>query len=58
MSARYECYPSLQLIGEYLARQLEESGEVGEARALCEWSPTADLFAQTWVWAIARKNET
>ncbi len=56
MNARYECYPSLSLIGEYLALQLEQKGEVQHAKTLLAWS-TADggMFAQTWVSAIGRK---
>jgi hypothetical protein len=56
MNAHYECYPSLSLIGEYLALQLEQKGEVPHAKTLLAWS-TADggMFAQAWVSAIGRK---
>jgi SAM-dependent methyltransferase len=56
MSARYECYPSLEIIGEYLALQLEQQGDVSSARTLRAWSRSeGGMFAQAWVSAIASK---
>lgn len=57
MAARYECYPSLDFIGEYLALQLEREGDTESARTFREWSNSSDgLFAQAWVSAIATKD--
>lgn len=57
MSARYECYPSLSLIGEYLALQLEEHSDPRSAAALREWSQAeGGIFAQCWVSCIAHKE--
>lgn len=56
MSARYECYPSLAFIGEYLALQLEQQGHKNHAQRLLEWSTSeAGMFAQAWVSAVGRK---
>jgi ubiquinone/menaquinone biosynthesis C-methylase UbiE len=56
MSARYECYPSLTFIGEYLALQLQQKGHKKHARTLLEWSKSrGGMFAQAWVSAIGRK---
>jgi len=56
MSARYECYPTLSFIGEYLALQLEGAGDIMSARTCREWAGSdGGLFAQAWVSAIARK---
>lgn len=58
LSARYECYPSLEFIGEYLALQLEQKGKVHEAKTLRDWSKSeGGMFAQAWVSAIATKVE-
>jgi SAM-dependent methyltransferase len=58
MSARYECYPSLEFIGEYLALQLERAGDEQSASAFRAWSQhPAGMFAQAWVSAIAAKQE-
>jgi SAM-dependent methyltransferase len=57
MAARYECYPSMDFIGEYLALQLERDGDAVAAKAIRAWSVSAGgLFAQAWVCAIARKS--
>ncbi|MBI5570623.1 MAG: methyltransferase domain-containing protein [Desulfomonile tiedjei] len=57
MSARYECYPSLDLIGNYLALQLERANDRLSAETLRAWSrSTGGLFAQAWVSATARKE--
>ena len=54
MGARYECYPSLRLIGEYLARQLEEKGEHGHAQTL-RWSQSERRPVRpTGFWQSAR----
>lgn len=56
MSARYECYPTLGFIGEYLALQLEGAGDIASARTFREWARSnGGLFAQAWVSAVARK---
>jgi SAM-dependent methyltransferase len=58
MSARYECYPSLDFIGEYLALQLERAGNEQSASVFRAWSrQQAGMFAQAWVSAIAVKHE-
>lgn len=57
MAARYECYSSLDFIGEYLALQLEREGDTASARTLREWSNSRDgLFAQAWVSAVGQKS--
>jgi SAM-dependent methyltransferase len=56
LSARYECYPALALIGEYLAAQLERAGDERAAAVLHTWSQQAGgLFAQAWVAAVGVK---
>ena len=56
MSARYECYPTLGFIGEYLALQLEGAGDMASARTFREWARSnGGMFAQAWVSAVARK---
>lgn len=56
MSARYECYDSLPAIGEYLALQLDDSGDARSAATLRDWSRSeGGMFAQCWVSCIARK---
>jgi SAM-dependent methyltransferase len=56
LSARYECYPSLDVIGTDLAVQLEREGDMESAEAFRVWSlSTPGLFAQAWVSAVARK---
>ena len=55
MLARYENYPSLDFIGEYLALQLDGS-HPREAQALRDWAQSqGGMFAQAWVSATARK---
>jgi SAM-dependent methyltransferase len=57
MSARYECYDSPELIGEYLAAQLERGNDRASAQVLRDWAGRgAALFAQAWVAATARKT--
>jgi len=56
MSARYECYPSLPLIGEYLALQLETHNDLRSAETLRKWSQApGGMFAQCWVSCLAYK---
>ncbi len=56
LSARYECYPSLAFIGEYLALQLEREKDLPSADVFREWSQrSGGLFAQAWVSAVAVK---
>jgi SAM-dependent methyltransferase len=57
MSARYECYPSLDFIGDYLALQLERANDSASAATFRTWSRTeGGMFAQAWVAATARKD--
>ena len=57
MHARYEVYESLELIGEYLAIQLEDAGETAHASTLRRWTAGPNgMFAQAWVWCTARKS--
>lgn len=56
LAARYECYPSLEFIGEYLALQLEQQGFGPHAATLREWAKNSNgMFAQAWVSAVAKK---
>lgn len=56
MNARYECYPSLEFIGNYLALQLERDGQNQHAKTFVDWSQSSGgLFAQAWVSAIGKK---
>ena len=56
MSARYECYASLGLIGEYLASQLERDGDQASADVFRTWAQhDGGMFAQAWVSAIATR---
>lgn len=57
MSARYECYSSLPMIGEYLALQLEQQNEARHALTLRQWSQReGGLFAQCWVSCVGQKE--
>lgn len=54
--ARYEIYESLELIGNYLALQLEGEGESTHASTLREWARCLyGMFAQAWVSCTGRK---
>jgi len=56
-SASYEIYDDPMHIAEYLALQLDRSGESPAARALREWCRHPDaLFAQAWGEAIGWKS--
>ena len=56
MKARYELYESLQFIGEYLALQLEDAGEVGHASTFRHWAAEQNgMFAQAWVSCTGQK---
>jgi len=58
MSARYECYSSMDFIGEYLALQLEGKADGRSAETLRAWSrQKAGMFAQAWVSAVARRTQ-
>ena len=58
ISARYECYSSLEFIGEYLASQLEREGDRQSAMVFREWSAQNEgLFAQAWVSAVGVKPQ-
>lgn len=55
-SARYECYPSLDFIGEYLAKQLDAAHLSEHAARFRNWmQQPAGLFAQCWVSAVGVK---
>jgi len=55
-AARYECYPSLAFIGEYLALQIERAGDAQSADVFRAWSRRGGgMFAQAWVSAVAVK---
>ncbi len=57
MSARYECYSSLPMIGEYLALQLARKNEAQHAETLRQWSRSeGGMFAQCWVSCIGHKQ--
>ena len=57
MSARYECYRSLGLIGEYLALQLERASDLKSAETFRVWSGgKGGMFAKAWVAAIGYKK--
>lgn len=57
VAARYECYTSLPMIGEYLALQLEKQSEMRHASTLRQWSQSeAGMFAQCWVSCVGRKE--
>jgi len=57
MSARYECYPQLNFIGEYLALQLNLANMPDHADCFRRWSKsTTGMFAQSWVSAIGVKS--
>lgn len=56
LSARYECYPSLDFIGEYLAQQLDAAEMQHHAACFRDWmQEPAGLFAQCWVSAVGAK---
>jgi len=57
-AARYECYPSLEFIGEYLAAQLERDGDARSAAVFRDWSRNKEgMFAQAWVSAVGSKPQ-
>lgn len=56
VTASYEIYADPQLIGEYLAQQLDTDGEANNAAALRVWMRDPDaLFAQAWFEATATR---
>ena len=56
MSARYEVYADRDVIGDYLAVQLERTGDITSASTLRQWSQQdGGMFAQCWVSCVARK---
>ena len=58
LTARYECYPSLEFIGEYFAIQLAQNGFDRHATTLREWAKdSTGMFAQAWVSAVAKKSQ-
>ena len=57
MLARYECYPSLDFIGEYPALQLERENDAPSAASFRSWSRSdGGIFAQAWVSVTAKKG--
>ncbi len=56
MGARYEIYPSAELIAEFLAMTIGKAGREAEARAIRAWArEPAAMFAQAWVSATGVK---
>ena len=57
LSARYECYPSVDFISEYLAKQLDLARMPEHATSIRKWSNSpASMFAQCWVSATGVKS--
>jgi len=57
MLARYECYPALDFIGEYLALQLERENDAASAAIFRSGSRSdGGMFAQAWVSVTAKKD--
>lgn len=57
LTARYECYPSLEFISEYLALQFEQAEMPQHASCFRAWSKSSPgMFAQTWVSAVGTKS--
>ncbi|MEO2034360.1 MAG: class I SAM-dependent methyltransferase [Planctomycetaceae bacterium] len=57
LQARYECYPSLEFISEYLALQLEQAEMSQHAACLREWRQySPGMFAHTWVSAVGTRT--
>ncbi len=57
LSARYECYPSVDFISEYLAKQLDLARMPEHATSIRKWSNSpASMFAQCWVSATGMKS--
>jgi ubiquinone/menaquinone biosynthesis C-methylase UbiE len=54
VGARYECHRDLRRVADYFAGTLERSGFNDSADALRVWGGKAALFAQAWVWVVAR----
>lgn len=54
VGARYECHADLHRIADYLAATLWRAGHAESAAALSEWAERGRLFAQAWVWTVAR----
>ena len=54
--ARYEVYDSLELIGNYLALQLESANEANHAQVLRTWATSPNgMFAQSWVHCLGTR---
>jgi ubiquinone/menaquinone biosynthesis C-methylase UbiE len=54
VGARYECHADLHRIADYLGATLGRAGRAESAAALSEWAERGRLFAQAWVWTVAR----
>jgi SAM-dependent methyltransferase len=54
VGARYECHRDLHRIADYLAATLWRAGCGESAAALSAWAERGRLFAQAWVWTVAR----
>ncbi|WP_447962580.1 hypothetical protein [Nitrospira sp. Ecomares 2.1] len=58
LAARYECYPSLEFIGEFFALQHEQKGFSRHATTLRKWAKDlSGVFGQAWVSAFAKKSQ-
>ena len=56
MSARYENYANLTVIGGYLALQLDRAGDLSSAATFRDWSrQPGGLFALCWIACVAHK---
>jgi SAM-dependent methyltransferase len=56
MSARYEVYPSTEVIAGYLALQLDRAGRGAHAEAFRRWTRhPGTMFAQAWVSAVGAR---
>jgi len=56
MRSRYENYDPLTVIGDFLAMNHEEAGDVKNAATWREWARSPNgMFSQAWVSCVARK---
>ncbi len=56
VQARYENFQPLELIGEYLAVQLEKADQTEHAETFRNWySSSYGMFAQSWISAVGTK---
>ena len=58
LHARYENYAPLTVIGDFLAANLDETGDANNARVWRKWGRSPNgLFAQAWVSCVGIKAE-